>query len=295
MSPALDSLSPAETDPSRVGALLENAIRDIGIPPCPAIVDQINAEMRKDEPDFKRLSSVISADVSIAAGLITVANSPFFGFRNRVRSVNEALMMLGLSVASRAIAGLVLRKLFPNTPQLERFWHASAAVARLSGWLAQQPHCGIRVRADDAYTFGLFRDSGIPMLMKRFGNYFEVLKKANEEKEQSFTAVEDAACSTNHAVIGGLLAQGWWLPEDICQAIRHHHDYRLLESDTLPVSVLGLIAIAQLAEHLFQHSTGLSQTQEWLKVGGVCLRLLGFDEADLAVLYEESAAVIAGE
>ena len=204
-------------------------------------------------------------------------------------------MVLGLAVASRAIAGIILQKLFPLTPNLERFWHASSCIARLSGWLAQQDHNGIKVRADDAYTLGLFRDSGIPMLLKRFNHYPEVLKKANEEKEQSFTAVEDALCSTNHAVIGGLLAQSWWLPNDICLAIRHHHDYSQLEQNSqsgLSLVSRGLIATILLAEHLFQHHTNLSQTQEWYKGGITCMQLLGLSDDDLARLYIESVTII---
>jgi len=287
-----------DAEESRVGSLLESAIRDIGIPPCPAILEQINTEMRKDEPDFKQLTRIINSDVGIAAGLITIANSPFFGVRNRVRSVNEALMILGLGVARRAIAGLVLRKLFPLTPQLERFWHSSACIARLSGYLAQHYRHSVKVRAEDAYTFGLFRDSGIPMLMKRFDHYPEVLKQANNEEERSFTAVEDSLCPANHAMVGGLLAQSWWLPDDICLAIRHHHDYAKLASGVrpgVPPATQGLIATALLAEHLVQYHTGLSQTHEWQKGGAACLQFLGIAEADLETLYEESAAVIADE
>lgn len=282
-------------DSARVGSQLEKAIRDIGIPPCPAILDQINIEMHKDEPDFKYLTRIISSDVGIAAGLIAIANSPFFGSRNRVRSVNEALIMLGLAVASRAIAGLILHKLFPLTPRLERFWHASACIARLSGWLAQQSHHVIKVRADDAYTFGLFRDCGIPMLLKRFDHYPEVLRKANMDQENGFTEVEEALCSTNHALIGGLLAQSWWLPDDICLAIRHHHDYEQLKQGSqsiLSPTTRGLIATALLAEHLFQHHTGLSQTREWLKGEDACLHLLKLSDEDLNRLYNESAPII---
>jgi HD-like signal output (HDOD) protein len=295
MSTDVNCAPVSEADSVSVASLLENTIRDIGIPPCPIILDQVNSEMRKNEPDFKHLTHIINSDVGISAGLIAITNSPFFGIRNRVHSVNEALMMLGLAVASRAIAGIVFRKLFPLTPSLQRFWHASASIARLSGWLAQQANGGIRIRADDAYTFGLFRDCGIPVLLKRFNHYPEVLKKANAEKELSFTAVEDALCSINHAMIGGLLAQSWWLPDNVSLAIRHHHVYSQLELDNntvLTPSTKGLIAIAQLAEHLFQHHTGFSTTQEWLKGSAACLNYLGLTENDLELLYDTSATVI---
>lgn len=294
-----DTPSASEPGAANVGTLLANAIRDIGIPPCPSILTKINAEMSKDEPDLKYLDRIISSDVSLAAGLIAVANSPFFGFRNRVRSVREALQMLGLVVASRTIAGLIIQKLFPPSASLERFWHASASIARLAGWLAQLPRAGgVKVRPDDAYTFGLFRDCGIPVLMRRFEHYAETLKQANTEQERSFTEVEQLTCPTNHAAVGSLLAQSWWLPDEICLAIRHHHDPRMLapgNSGKLPVSALGLIAIVQLAEHLFQHHSGLSQTQEWLKLGPDCLRLLDLAEASLDDIYAASAPIVSNE
>ena len=49
-----------EQDPSVVGFLLENAIRDIGIPPCPSILEQINLEMARDEPDLRHIDHYIS-------------------------------------------------------------------------------------------------------------------------------------------------------------------------------------------------------------------------------------------
>lgn len=280
----------------RVEGLLESALSDSGIPSRPAILDRVHVEMDKSEPDLNLLARIISSDVALAGGLISIANSPYFGFHARVRSVNDALMILGLDVSCRAIAGLILRKLFPVTLALERFWDASANIARLSGWLAQHSEIAVKVHANDAYTFGLFRDAGIAVLLNRFPYYHEVLARANNEKEISFTESEEIQCPTNHAVIGGLLAQSWWLPEEISTGITMHHDYSILkktDSTILPPATRGLIAIAQLSEHLFQYHTGLSKTQEWEKSAEVCLETVGFTEDNLAQLYEESAPVLA--
>jgi HD-like signal output (HDOD) protein len=289
--------SAAATEQSRrVEDLLESSLSDTGIPTRPAILDRVHTEMGKDEPDLNLLARIISADVALSGGLISIANSPYFGFHGRVRSVNEALMVLGLDVSCRAIAGLILRKLFPATHALERFWDASASIARLSGWLAQHPEIGIKIHANDAYTFGLFRDCGIAVLLNRFPYYQEVLLKANAEETLSFTQVEEIQCPTNHTVIGGLLAQSWWLPEEISVAIKHHHEFALLQKDDatqLPAPTRGLIAVSQLAEHLFQHHSGMSQTQEWVKAKDVCLALLGLTEEQLLALYDESAPVLA--
>jgi HD-like signal output (HDOD) protein len=285
----------AETPPP-IDALLESSLKDIGIPPRPAILERISAEMLKEEPDFKRLANVISADVSLAASLIKTANSPFFGSRSRVRSVNEALTMLGLDIASRAIAGIILRKVFPTSLHLERFWDASARIARLSGWLAQYLGNN-KLRPEDAYTFGLFRDCGIPVLLMRFPGYDRILADANQEGQQSFTAIEDAQLPTNHAMVGCLLAQSWWLPEETCLAIRHHHDVTIIGTPSIspPLTSRYRIAMAQLAEHLVQRHSGLSHTHEWPKLGTACLRLLDIGESEVDGILADSVRVMEAE
>jgi HD-like signal output (HDOD) protein len=251
--------------------------------------------MQKEEPNFTHLSNLISADVGLSAGLIKITNSPFFGFRSRVRSVKEALMVLGLDVASRAIAGIALRNAFPHLQHLERFWDSSARIARLSGWLAQRVTNNLR--PDDAYTFGLFRDVGIPILLARFPGYYGVLAEANHEAKSSFTAIEDTHLPTNHAVVGCLLAQSWWLPEETSISIRHHHDVSVLDTPSIPPSLnsRNLIAVAQFAEFLLQQQTKLSYTQEWPKLGPSCLRLLNISEADMKSLLVEAKSIIEAE
>ena len=286
-----------ESDQSkRVAGLLESTLKDTGIPSRPAILDRIHIEMGKTEPDLNLLARIISSDVALAGGLISISNSPYFGFHGRVRSVNESLMVLGLDVSCRAIAGLILRKLFPITLPLERFWDASASIARVSGWLAQHDAISTNISANDAYTFGLFRDCGIAVLLHRFPYYHEVLQQANDEKHFSFTKVEETQCPTNHTVIGSLLAQSWWLPDEISFAIRTHHEYSILRKDDtteMHPSVRELITVSQFAEHIYQHHTGLSKTQEWDKSGELCLEYLGLHEDQLESFYEEAAPVMA--
>lgn len=270
-------------------------VRNIGIPPRPAILDQISREIAKSDPDFNRLADLVGSDVALSASLIKVANSPYYGFSKKVRSVQDALLVLGLNVTVRTIAGLSLQNVFKRIPSLERFWDASACTARVSGWLAQQLPKALRIRAEDAYTFGLFRDCGIPVLMIPFPEYREILQKANSEVALAFTAVEDEALSINHAIVGSELAENWLLPDEIHQAIRYHHDLSALQPDLpagIAIATQRLIALAQLAEYLIQQHSDLNHTMEWSKLGAACLAVLGLAEDDLLVLVNESRAVV---
>ena len=264
-----------------------NEIRNIGIPPRPEILGRIGQEMHKDEPDYRHLAAVIGSDVGLAGSVIKVSNSPFFGFSKKVRSVPEALLVLGLKVTIQTIAGIALQRTFPHVPSLERFWDSAANSARVSGWLAQRLGQRAGVRPDDAYTFGLFRDCGIPVLMIPFPEYRDILKQANCEAKRLFTAVEDEVLAINHAIVGSELAEDWLLPRETVEAIRHHHEIDALEGELagrLAPSTPKLIAIAQLAEHLIQICSGLSRTLEWNKLGAACQRVLEIQDQELAEL-----------
>ena len=278
-----------DSRPAPVDSLFESAILNIGIPPCPAVLDRFMAEMSKDEPDFQRLAGIIGTDVALSASLIKTANSPYFGMRQRVRSANEALTVLGLKASSHTVAGIILRNSFPNVSNLESFWDVSARIARLSAWLAQN----LKLRdlhVNDAYTFGLFRDCGIPVLLGYFPEYGKALAEANNDSERCFIEVEETEIPTNHAMIGCILAQSWWLPEELCLGIRHHHELAKIESahSDLPMLSRKLIATSQLAEHLLQKKLGLSVTQEWTKLGIACLQLLEVDQERLEIFYAEA-------
>lgn len=277
-----------------VAPLLERALRDLDIPPRPLILDRIRDEMLRPEPDPARIARLISRDVGLAAGLVKTANSPYFGYTRRARTVAEALLMLGLDSASRAIAAISLRRAFPAGAGYERFWHNSAQVAALSGWLAQRVG-GLGVPADKAYTYGLFRDCGIIILLRRHPGYRQVLAVANADPVQPFTHHELAALPTEHALVGSLLAQNWWLPDALVLAVRHHHDRPALERPDagLPAPSARLVALAQAAERLVQLATGGARTEEWAKLGPACLALLGLAEPDLPGLASEAAALLA--
>jgi HD-like signal output (HDOD) protein len=280
-----------------LGDALDVTVQDIGIPPRPAILDRISQEMHRPEPDFHQLARVISSDVGLAAGLVKVANSAYFGFGSRARTVTQALLILGLDVTSRALAGLILRRVFQTVKGLETFWDFSARVARTSGWVAQQLKDRLAVSAEEAYTFGLFRNCGIAILTRKQPGYGDVLRAADADAERIYTDVEDAACPTNHAMVGCLLARDWWLPDVTAEAIRHHHDAMALDRGEAVLSVPSgqLIAVAQAAEHLVQDATGQFGNREWEKLGPACLRLLGLDAESLLALADELPAEVTAD
>lgn len=94
--------------------------------------------------------------------------------------------------------------------------------------------------------------------------------------------------------MGYVLAQSWWLSDETTLSIRHNHNVETLNTHAIPPSMNSrlMIAIAQLAEHLLQQHSGLSITQEWIKLGPACLHLLKLNEEDVKELLSDAIPVI---
>ena len=267
---AESQLSAPETD-----ALVKN----IGIPPRPSTLVDLQKEMGLEDPDFRRVGRLVASDVAMTVALLRVVNSPMFGLSRRCETVDQAISMLGLKQVSNVVTGLVLRKVLrADGPQLVRFWDVSSkrshSMARLARGLG-----GVDI--DVAQSFGLFCDVGIPLLMSRFPNYGQTLKACNEETTRTFTEVEQANHQTDHALIGGMMARSWGISANLCLAIRLHHDYAIFKDPQVPAVVTRLIAMGLVAEVAIQRFAGLNTSTEWTKGGDMAAGALVLSDQDV--------------
>lgn len=270
---------------------LEQAVLNLGIPPCPKILLAISAESKAPEPDLQKIEKLICADVGLSAALIKTVNSPFYGLRTKVHTVMQAIHMLGLSHLSLMVTGMVLREVLKgiSTVDMGRFWDASSKVAIISSYIAGRlpyiayEHVRRNIDKDEVYTYGLFQDCGIPIMLSYHPEYKAVLAEANLASDRKFTDVEDVKYVNNHTMIGHMLAKSWGLPESMIQAIRNHHEHAALaqDEDFLPVESRDFIALALLSERAIQMTSGLNQTCEWEKGGHWVMRHFGLSDMDL--------------
>ena len=192
-------------------------LRGVEIPPCPAVLAALAQEMHRPDASSTKVARLISQDVGLAAGVIKCANSPLFSTGSKVGSIGEALGRLGFNNVLNLVVNELLRKnLSQNNHAMDRFWDSATYCAGVCAKLAEILPGTSR---DTAYTFGLFHDCGIPILMRRYPDYKKTLGEANRRIDLPFTAIEDEIHGTNHAVIGYLMARNWGLPETVSSAI----------------------------------------------------------------------------
>lgn len=220
-------------------------------------------------------------------------NSPFYGLTNKATSVQQALALLGLRTVAQLVTGLLLREAFPiaNNKFMLRFWDLSSNVALIAAHLASRLGT---VNRDDACTFGLFRDCGMPPLLMQFTDYSRVCATAETQNERSITTIEDEHFDINHAYVGNYLAASWHLSDTLCLAILHHHDHADPGGGAeLPVASQQLIMLGMAAEHVLRTCRGEPATLEWQRWATLALVQLGLSEDELASLGKEAHQLLA--
>lgn len=265
----------------------ENILKSIRIPPCPEVVVALMKEAEQDDVDFNKLVKLISGDVGLAASMLKTANSPFFALRSKVSSVQQAVSVLGLKNMIQIVRGSALQNaLGGGAVHMERFWDRSNFTAVVASHISTHVE---GVSREEAYTYGLFHDCGIPILMAKFPDYKETLAASNRSAELTIV-IEDQHYSTNHAIVGNMLARNWCLPDYIGQAILAHHDHSIFSRGGISPLVGALVAIQLIAEHIVAAFLHKPDDAEWHVSGQEALDYLGLSEDDMSDITEDALA-----
>lgn len=269
---------------------LHEVLGSIDIPPCPAVVTQVMAAAQKDVPDLNALTDIIAGDVGMSAFAIKLANSPLFRRGNPTSSLPMAVSRLGMRNVVCVVVAVALRDTMKGDIEaavLDRFWNRASIVAQVASQAARKLR---GIAPDLVYTYALFHDAAVPVMMRRFKDYGAMLEQV-EKSGASLVAEEDARYRCTHAVVGAMLARNWGLSASISSAVRFHHDREVydLANPFLDDQTLSLIAVTHVAEHLVLEQNGEADAE----VGDLfplAVAYLGLSKDDLHDLEELLAA-----
>jgi HD-like signal output (HDOD) protein len=281
--------SPATPTDDPVDAL----IKSIRIPPRPSLLADLQQELASSDPSPPAIGRIIASDVGMSGALLKLANSSFYGGARKAKSIDQAIIFLGINQVATLMTGLLARQVIKaDNAALANFWDMSTRRAQAMVLLSRR----LRIGAPDvAHTFGLFCDTGVPLLMDRFPAYVTTYAEAAGDVSRAFTALEDERHSTNHAAIGCLLARNWGLTSDVSWAILHHHDYDVINDSATDDAVRSLIALSLLAEMAIQKYQGQAHSVEWDKGGQIACDHLGLSEEETTDLLDELIESFHGE
>lgn len=170
------------------------------------------------------VAEVISRDSSLSAKLLRLVNSPFYGFRQRVDSLDRAVALVGSSQLSTLALGISVFSLFKGVPSsvysLEEYCRHSVACGIVARTLAG--YCQ-GVNRERMFALGLLHDIGRLVICLQHPVHCKYMMEISLYGRSPLYAVEQQMLGWNHASLSQELLTFWGLPEELCQGVGNHH------------------------------------------------------------------------
>lgn len=209
------------------------------LPAIPAVVQEVVASFSAPNVDIEELAAKIGQDQALTAKVLRVANSSFYGFPRKIASLQDAVVIMGLSGVRSLVlsAGFIQAFGQQGAGALNRteYWKRSLRVATYAKAVAK---C-LKQPPDTAFTAGLLHDIGQLVLDVCLPEqYAQVLAHAAAE-HCGLIVAEEAILGFHHDTLGAEVARRWNFPTSIEHAIRdcHSEDMRALESLSAAVCI----------------------------------------------------------
>lgn len=248
----------------------EMVARIRGLPPLPAVAYKLGELLGRETTTAREVAELLGSDPAIATRVLEIANSAFYGYRNRIATLSHAVMVLGFnSVRNIVLTAGLLRSLelggtwAPGEQQ--RLWRHAVATGALARTIAAERN----EPTEQHMLAGLLHDVGQIVIQ---GWYPSQARRIAARVDEGATRreAELEALETTHEELGAELLERWQLPPLFVDAARSHHEPGLArESRTLAaiVHVADVLAHALLvASAPGEQAPRLSQ-EAWLLLG----------------------------
>lgn len=217
----------------------------------PAVLLEAIRLAADEDASLNALSEAIMRDGALSARALALANSPFFGQRRTIESVDRALVTIGLrNVRTCLLTGALMEALknqHSSAIDMKEFWQESLLRANIASAIAANVDEGLRSRA---YLVSLLADVAVPLLANEEAAYAQAVRNV-QACQVSVAELERSSGWRSHAQLAAELCDTWGLPSSLAEPIGRHHDLppepRASDRDTLAWQIAYVAANLPLA------------------------------------------------
>jgi putative nucleotidyltransferase with HDIG domain len=268
---------------------IDRAIRSVC--PIPQIALKIIRMISDQAYSLEDVAQEFMQDQVMTAKAIRFCNSAFSGMRMQVDSIERALLIVGEKYLLQLIIGAALEEFLSKTDRgyslckggLYQHACGTAIVARsLAQFTGRTP-------PDLAYTAGLLHDIGKVVLDQCMDAARPLFYRHVQLAKVDLTKAESELFGITHPEVGRRFAMQWSFPENITEAIEHHHRP---EEATLEPELTHLVYLADLIMSRFM----VGQELEKMNTDALHSRLrkIGLSHEQLPLVVDRAFCAIRG-
>jgi HD-like signal output (HDOD) protein/CheY-like chemotaxis protein len=193
------------------------------LPALPRTYLELTKALGETDVALDRVARIVEQDVAIAAKLLQLVNSAFFGVSQVVTSVRRAVSFLGVDVLKSLVLSIGVVRAFEHAGvtggfSVEQFESHAYLTAKIADMLPTA-----RPIKDATSLAALLHDVGKLVLAAKMPAHFTRVWAAAREQGRPLYEVEQELMGVTHAEIGAYLLGLWGLPWLVVEAVAHHH------------------------------------------------------------------------
>jgi HD-like signal output (HDOD) protein len=218
------------------------------LPSVPRLYLQLTDLLESEDGTADDAAAIVERDIAMTAKVLQLSNSAYFGRRNPVTSVRDAVAYLGLeALRALALSAETFRQFPVSAPipgfDLEEFERHSTRVAQLARQLCEHKAAG-----DESFAAGLLHDVGLLVIAAQDRDELEQAIAASLNEGRPLHEVERDRHGVTHAEVGAHLLALWGLPHGVTEAVAHHHERPAPDAsfDTVLATYIAACLITEL-------------------------------------------------
>ncbi len=258
------------------------------LPSLPSVAIQVLKMTQADDLSVSDIAREIQKDPAVTSKILRVVNSSMFGMSRKISSLQQAMVVLGLRTVKVMVLSFSLVDMMANK-QKERgfdygmYWRRSLTTAVVARLLADATQ---RSLADEAFVGGLLCDLSMLAAAHCALDLYEPVVKAYRMGNGTVQEIEQQVLGLTHEEITGDLLDHWGLPEDLCEAVRTHHQAieAPFEGNANTATLVKILRAASLLADVFVADAQAGEIDQRRQQIMFCLKI---DETALTALLEK--------
>jgi len=196
------------------------------IPTLSIVLEKLTRLLENPRTSAEEIGKAITTDQALAAKVLRLVNSAFYGFPGKISTITHAVVILGFSTVKNIVLTASIFDAFPKKSgnmagfDMEKFWLHSIGCGAASHAIAKR--IGFR-EIEECFIAGLIHDIGKIILFYYFPKEFEAVFQNVKKERILFAESEKKILGITHEEIGEIIAKRWNLPENFQNVVRFHH------------------------------------------------------------------------
>lgn len=191
----------------------------------PDVYFRIKEVLEDDAASADRIAKVVSTDMSLAAKLIKLVNSPLYGFSQTIDSISRAVALVGAKELSTLALGISAINYFKDIPSelidMQTFWRHSITCGIFAKILAGTQ---TGLSPERFFIAGLLHDVGRLILFKKLPYASTEAMLFSRENSIPLVEAELSVMEFTHTDVSTPLLQSWKFPQGLSDMINFHHN-----------------------------------------------------------------------